>query len=431
MFIGSINRYMRAVLESAASRWAGLPVYVACSGNFTVERILAKCGTGPIQSNDVSVYSCAMGWHLAGQPVRYTLKPEMEAEYEWLAGSLEPGLPTIATLLLVGQMFTAGRGTAYAARMIDAYRRKWPELHAATVARVTKALQGLTLADYHAGDCREFLAGADKGGVCITFPPTYRGGYERIYKRLEEVFAWPRPEYELFGPDDFDLFCQTVRSFRHWMISSDVEHPEMAASHVATVQTGLRSKPVFMYCDDAPVRVALARQNIGRNPWPPRTDDVIEPIQVVRIDTRTMNAIRSLYLNPGIMVTDASRNFAVLSAGKLIGAFGLSLPRGPLPCDIYLLSDFGVRPSPHRRLSKLILACVVSKEVQTDLEQWLCSRVKTLGTTAFTDKPVSMKYRGMFEVYSRAEGRVNYTGPLGRWTLKEGFAWWQEKHAGR
>jgi hypothetical protein len=38
MFIGSINRYMRAVLETAAGQWKGLPVYVACSGNFTVKR---------------------------------------------------------------------------------------------------------------------------------------------------------------------------------------------------------------------------------------------------------------------------------------------------------------------------------------------------------------------------------------------------------
>ncbi|MFA6132805.1 MAG: hypothetical protein WC869_02170 [Phycisphaerae bacterium] len=65
MFIGSINRYMRAVLEQAAGSWKGLTVYVACSGNFTVERILARCGVGTIHSNDVSIYSCALGWHLA------------------------------------------------------------------------------------------------------------------------------------------------------------------------------------------------------------------------------------------------------------------------------------------------------------------------------------------------------------------------------
>ena len=64
MFIGSINRYMRAVLQTAAAGWKGLPVFVACSGNFTVERILAQCGVGAIHSNDVSIYSCAPGRQL-------------------------------------------------------------------------------------------------------------------------------------------------------------------------------------------------------------------------------------------------------------------------------------------------------------------------------------------------------------------------------
>ena len=81
MFIGSINRYMRAVLETAAGRWKGLPVYVACSGNFTVERILARCGVGAIHSNDVSIYSCALGWHLANTPRPFVIKAQ---EFNWL-----------------------------------------------------------------------------------------------------------------------------------------------------------------------------------------------------------------------------------------------------------------------------------------------------------------------------------------------------------
>ena len=88
MFIGSINRYMRCVLESAASQWRGLDVYVACSGNFTVERILSRCGVGRIFSNDVSIYSCALGWHLAiasqpsvNPPHPFVIKA---SEFNWL-----------------------------------------------------------------------------------------------------------------------------------------------------------------------------------------------------------------------------------------------------------------------------------------------------------------------------------------------------------
>ncbi len=147
MFIGSINRYMRAVVETAAQGWRGRPVHVACSGNFTVERILARCGLGPkgvgaIHSNDVSIYSCALGWHLRGEPKPYTVK---QPEFAWLADFLAPGLPTVATLLLAGEMLKAGKDSAYAQRMRAEYRRRWPELHAKTIERVSKALVQLAI----------------------------------------------------------------------------------------------------------------------------------------------------------------------------------------------------------------------------------------------------------------------------------------------
>ena len=91
MFIGSINRYMRAVVETAALRpglgqaqgWQGLPVYVACSGNFTVERIIARWGVGQIHSNDVSIYSCALGWCLRGEAKQYAVKQPEFGKSSW------------------------------------------------------------------------------------------------------------------------------------------------------------------------------------------------------------------------------------------------------------------------------------------------------------------------------------------------------------
>ena len=90
MFIGSINRYMRCVLESAASQWRGQDIYVACSGNFTVERILSSLrdGVGRIFSNDVSIYSCALGWHPAPKvfpepPIRVSKTPQTASSPVW------------------------------------------------------------------------------------------------------------------------------------------------------------------------------------------------------------------------------------------------------------------------------------------------------------------------------------------------------------
>ena len=128
---------MRCVLESAASQWRGQDVYVACSGNFTVERILSRCGVGRIFSNDVSIYSCALGWHLANTsppsantPHSFVIKA---SEFNWLEPYILPGPALIATLLLVGEMLKVSGDNPYAKRMTGEYRRRWPELHAKTV----------------------------------------------------------------------------------------------------------------------------------------------------------------------------------------------------------------------------------------------------------------------------------------------------------
>jgi Phage DNA Adenine Methylase-like domain 1 len=66
MFIGAINENLRAVVAEIAHRWKGAKVYVGCTGNATVERIVSQFGPAELHGNDVSLYSCVLGSHLAG-----------------------------------------------------------------------------------------------------------------------------------------------------------------------------------------------------------------------------------------------------------------------------------------------------------------------------------------------------------------------------
>ena len=153
MFIGAINADLRGVVALAAKRWGDAPVYVGCSGAFTIERVLTAAGhAAPLHGNDVSLYSCAFGHHLAGRPFRLAVK---DPDYAWLADDnrLDAGLPALATLqLATAALPFAGRPTPYHRRTWEAYRTRWASLHAATVARVEKALAGVTLASFRPGD---------------------------------------------------------------------------------------------------------------------------------------------------------------------------------------------------------------------------------------------------------------------------------------
>lgn len=82
----------------------------------------------------------------------------------------------------------------------------------------------------------------------------------------------------------------------------------------------------------------------------------------------------------------------------------------------------------------------LSHEARLLAERRLAQRWRSLVTTAFSQHPVSMKYRGVMTLITRAEtsspdlpgGRgykLTYGGALGAWTLAEALASWRAKHA--
>lgn len=92
-----------------------------------------------------------------------------------------------------------------------------------------------------------------------------------------------------------------------------------------------------------------------------------------------------------------------------------------------MLSDF-VIASRIRRLLKLLLMSTKTKELQEILREKFIQAVEFILTTAFTDNPVSMKYRGVFELMKRGEGFLQYTAPAGVMTTEEAVRTWSKKY---
>ncbi|USK77852.1 hypothetical protein LIT31_27030 (plasmid) [Peribacillus frigoritolerans] len=429
MFVGSINQDLRCLVSETTRYWESDHIYIGCSGNFTIERIL-KGRDFKLHGNDVSLYTNAIGNYLAGNEMELSVKEE---SLKWLEPYMNNGIERIATLLLCTTMLDGYHRTEpFFTRKREAYHDQWERLHSETCGKVTKGLENMNVVEYWPGDVVEWAVNSPKDQAFISFPPTYKGGYERLYKAFNDVFDWQEPEYEMFDSDRLKVMIDAVKEKNEWMMARDEPIEGLEGFEVGTVQTSLRSKPVIVYASKSHKRITMPHQKtevLKVN----RADENTEfnedsVVSLSKITQAQMNTLRSLYLNPGIAPAAAAVNFAVLVDGHLIGAMGLSKSQFSKG-EGYVMSDFVIRPVKYKRLSKLILACVLSKEVKMLLEQALNGRIKALSTTAFTDKPVSMKYRGLFEVHSRKEGRVNYTAPAGKWSLQEGYKWWWNKHS--
>ena len=134
-----------------------------------------------------------------------------------------------------------------------------------------------------------------------------------------------------------------------------------------------------------------------------------------------MNYYRDVYLSKGVGIpADGEAPFAVAVDGKVFGflIFARMQGRG----DVYLLADFVVNSTRYRRLAKLLLLVIQTREMRRMMEEkFLLENSPRARTMVFTDKPVSMKYRGLFKLARRDPGKLVYETELGIQRFERGY----------
>lgn len=447
MFQGSVPPDLRSLILEHTNTWPeGVEVFVGCSGIFTIERILAP--RFPVHGNDIQLLSCALGQWFAGDPIPITLKPEWEEKLGWLAPYLEDPKDAVATVMIGSRMLRGvHRENPYYARMMRGYRAQFEKLHAKTVATLDKST--LKLAGFYSGDVCDFVEQAGDRPVCC-FPPFYAGDYEAQFKDLDLVFDWPRPEYPELDADRLEMLLDRIADREHWMVGNDHRRDQLEPFLRGTVQTSNRGVTIYVYSSTGADRIVVPRQK----PEPVMAPRLIPggtisgPLRVHPITLGQFQSLRSQYMNRDIVPGMPSVMYAVTAGDHLIGSFAWLLGSTPAQWDTYLpkphaylLSDFPVAPTSYKHLAKLVLTAALSEEVHRMVERYTSRRSRSVVTTAFADNPVSMKYRGLFDLLRRDENKPDdphcygkkFTLHYGRrwpgWTLQEGFDEWMKRRS--
>jgi hypothetical protein len=325
---------------------------------------------------------------------------------------------------------------AYARAHFAHYEERFADFLAPVRTRLDALLTKLDLSSFHAGDFREQARrAAEVGGGVAAFPPTYKNGYERLYRFVDDNTDWQRPSYDIWDPAKLEDWIDELDAMRvRYCVLTDhtLDHHEPVA-----VYRGQTNRPVYTFADNAlsSVRRRGHRSEAFRyTQLDPAALTPASKVEIVGATSAQMNFIKNICLAKGIAHTSGIANFLVLIDGHLAGGFIYA--RARFGGDkIYLLSDFAL--SPRSRVSKLIAMLATSATVIDRLEVKLVQRIDTIDTTAFTEKPVSMKYRGIFELVSRKPGMLNYASTVRRQTPAEIYAEWFQRfianarHAGQ
>lgn len=466
-FRGFIPSHVQKVIHEVTEGWPCRDVYVGCSGNFTIERVL-EGRDFRLHGNDVTLYSCLLGSYLARQELPVALTDLGQQEFPWLARYLCTQEDALAAVMLAANLMLAisakgeRKRNAYYERVVNGYLAQWDALHAATVERLRAVT--LRLASFHIGDVTEWIKTLPADQGFLAYPPFGAAGaglYRVGGERLSLVFKWNDPPYTTLQGDDADAFFRAVAEhFDNWCLATNRPIEEFAGSLRGMTKPTNRAATVYIYASSGPIRVVSPHQALDPVLAPRLVpgQEIGDTMTLALLDYKQFQALRSQYMNVFLRPGAASQAVAVLVDGYLVGVYALSTAPTfstlATVDSVYLLSDFPVRPTDYGKLAKLVLYAALSKEGKLLAERSAGHRVRHVVTTAFSNNPESMKYRGLFTLVSRKDNptsheswgqgidlaaneyyarryQLNYRAEVGRWTLAEGLAEWKRRHGGK
>lgn len=447
MFLGTVNGSALQTTMALMKDWDCQNVYIGCSGNFTFERTITNAFPGKfsLYSNDVSLYTGVMGHFMANKPFPVTVSDDYMDEFGWLLKYMNTPIETIATVrLLLTYLDFHGKTTLYHTRMQEAHLNQWDAMHAKDVLKLEN-LKKVKLKDYYHGDVVEHLANMPDNQGFLSFPPFWSGGYERLYKMLHKILQFPKPEYEIFTTERRKAMFENLFRKKHWMLGVDSIPEELEDYIVGSIKPTSRSKEWFIFSNTRGLKVV--RPRLQTKPYFGEKlkagEEIGDKITFEVLEPQKFQAIKTQYLDIKIAPASVNKAVGVRVDDKLIGCFAVTDSSIPTtyanlePPYGYLLSDFSISGTSYKHLSKLVLYAILSHEAKGLIERMMNKRVTSVVTTIFTNRPKSMKYRGLFEQISKKDGKpgvdahkyiLNYGARLGQWSLEEAMKEWKAKY---
>ena len=136
-------------------------------------------------------------------------------------------------------------------------------------------------------------------------------------------------------------------------------------------------------------------------------------LKILKVSPDYLKCLQKKYVKKVDAVSRSTYPFVVMYGKYTLGGFGFTLPQHK-GYDLFQLTDFCTNNAVPK-LSKFILYCIQAKEVQRILSRSMHKMVERVISCAYTHKPVSMKYRGVYTKVKEhcTSSYLAYAGQLG------------------
>lgn len=275
----------------------------------------------------------------------------------------------------------------------------------------------LTTCDFHVGTLEEAI----KNKKVIFF------NYGRIEKKQKRAFKLISENSDLksdfsVARNDYYNLVESIPSDSYFYYFSN--SPYLRNLHKIAMWNNSsgerRSAGRFLYCNKPTAQnnasTSYSSYRIECNEIVPPDDLEItdaNKLKIERVDASLLHCLQKKYIKKMDQCSVCTYAFAVKYDKYTLGGFGFTLPQHK-GYDLFQLTDFCTNNA-IPRLSKLILYCIQSVGVQRYLSRRMHKLCEKVISCAYTHKPVSMKYRGVYKKVKEhcTSSYLAYEGILG------------------
>jgi hypothetical protein len=450
MFKGVIKNNSRKILMDLLRNKPLENVYVGCSGAFTIEMlILRNLKPKAIFSSDVSMFTNAIGYFLTDRDYSIEIS-DLRPEYHFLRQYIDRGLEYKTAVVLYLQDISdyVNHKNYYVSRMYENYLISYKEIIEQKVLRLHEQkdyIKSKKVPFYYQGeDVIDFVERCKKGDLFIAFPPFFKGGYEKQYTFIGETLIAPElhTKYKMFTDTsllsmvgilqykeaDYVIVTNKGAFFQNDPKVYCVGYDYFTQTEMVTFISNFKTDTKFAKIDSSFVAKTYGVKIASKEDL--LTINLNTNIDIREIPLDLFDSIRLSRLSHKIKKYPSPMiKFGVFAEDKIIGIFGVNLIEIKGKRDYYyLLSDLPVENVGD--VAKLIAALSACSSVREYIRKKYVFDFDFIKTTAFTDKPVSMKYRNFWKVANRGKDRetgmqfINYVTEMGKLHKKDILQKW-------
>jgi hypothetical protein len=431
MFTGTTPPEVKLLLQDLMRGVKGKDVFIGCSGNYTTDKIMSAMGY-TVHSNDVSLYSKLIADLLLDTSTEVEcINPELKNVFDTWEETKYKKLVQVMFALKVAQFHQ--RKNDYQEEMFNAFIEQSKIYYDNTIKKLEKGALDFSIQSFYYGDFLDFLKMKRGKGVGISFPPTYKGGYEKLFSYVEESFKYEHAPYNIFDPKEGGAVFKELLDNDENIIYSDRYFNILEGYLVGKIRLGSNKNPLFAYSSlqtnnhyyiERDKCVKPSHIHILPVDYQFTTDTVIT---VRPCAVNDVNYYKAFYMaNKVNYTTGGDFGLVFMADGMAFGFTSFSKQLSTLS-QIFMQSDFVVN-SETQRLSKLLIMLVKSHDVRRLIARKMYNYYDGVKTTVYTTSPVSMKYRGVFNLERRDEGKLIYSSIFTEKSLNELYALWIRKY---